>query len=597
MKTRTALLLAALIITQWGFFNSLGARENTVWKVESVTIQGNEAFTDEQLRSLMVTRPGGWFRSNRFRRSVFLDDLSSLKEFYRQNGYLSAVISDTTISGNSNEGSVNLTLRVEEGPVTRVEGITIFENRAFSDSTLISLIDLKRGDPFRRRALQDGMIEIATYYADNGYLNASVTPEMAINSQAHRVLIDLMIEEGEQMSISGIEIRGLEKTSEHVVLRELEFKEGQVVSHRKLAKSQKQLYLTGLFKSVRINPVKYPGDSSDRRTMLIEVEEEANSLLSVSAGYGSIEKVMGEVEFSLNNLFGTARQAGMRVQANFIERKVEGSFSEPRTFNTRLTTDLNLFYSYQDQPGFDVSRYGGLLTLGRRIGRDGQLSLRYRYEDQNLRNLETVERPEDTEPNIRSITLGFSNDTRDNLFNPSRGWFIEVRYELAGSFLQGSDAFNRAVLNTSWFKPLTRGTVLAASLETGWIDIFGASGGIPINELFYTGGPNSIRGFEYRRVGPLDTGGQPAGGQFKMIWNLEIRQAVWRWIGAAVFLDVGNVWSRVREYRFDSVRYAAGPGIRINTPIGIIRFDAGFNPDPAMGEDNIHYYLVMGNAF
>jgi len=597
MKDLRILILAAALGPLWGLFAGVPAQEDAEYTVKNLTIQGNEAFSDEELKSLMVTRPGGWFRSTKFRRSVFRDDLASVREFYRQNGYLGAEISDTTVTRNRDERSVKLAIRIEEGPVTTVEGISVFGNRAFSDSTLLSLFELKPGDPFRRRVMQEGMIEIATYYADNGYLDASVTPETGINRQAHRALIDLMIEEGRQMTISDIRIEGLEKTRPFVVRRELEFRKGEVVSHGKLMKSQKRLYLTGLFKSVRIDPVTRTGDSAGERTVMVKLEEEANSRFSVSAGYGSVEKAMGGIEYSLNNLFGTARQAGTRVEANFIERKVEGSFSEPRTFNTLFTTDLNLFYSYQDQPGFDISRYGGLLTFYRQLWDNGHLSLRYRYEDQKLRKVETLKRPDDTEPNIRSITLGFANDTRDNLFNPGRGWFIDIRYELAGAFLRGSDAFNRAVLNVRWFKTLTRGTVLATSLETGWIDIFGPSGGIPINELFYTGGPNSLRGFEYRKVGPLDSGGAPVGGQFKLIWNLEIRQAVWRWVGVGAFLDVGNVWSRIRDYRFDGIRYAAGPGIRLNTPIGIVRFDAGFNPDPGEWEKNIHYYIVMGNAF
>jgi len=564
--------------------------------VESVTIEGNETFTDRELRKLMVTRPGGLFGSYRFRSSVFMDDLSTLQTFYRQNGYLQAAVIDTVVVEGEKK-NVNLIIRVSEGPVTSVEKITISGNRAFSDSTLLSLFELEPGGPFRSRVLQKGMMEIAAHYADRGYLDASVTPETEIDGKMNRVFIKLLIDEGSQVTISGIQMEGLEKTKPFVIRRELTFERGEVVSHGKLMESQKRLYLSGLFSTVRIKPVKSAGDNAGERSVLVRVEEEMNSRFRVSGGYGSVEKVMGQMEFSFNNLFGTARKAGINLAADFIERRAEVSFSDPRTFNTRFTTDLNLFYSFQDQPGFDISRYGGMLTAGREFRKSGYVSLRYRYENQQLRNVETLEKPDETEPNIRSMTLKYANDTRDNMFNPGRGWYLDLSYELAGAFLQGTDAFNRAVLNVRWFRALTPGTVFATSMETGWIDIFGSSGGVPINELFYTGGPNSIRGFEYRMAGPRDIGGNPVGGRFKLIWNLEIRQSVWRWIGVAAFLDVGNVWSRIGDYRFDSIRFGAGPGIRVNTPIGIIRFDAGFNPDPAEWEDNVHYYIAMGNAF
>lgn len=597
MKMKVILIITAAIMAVWLPPAAPVAREDAGMAVESVTIEGNRAFTSDELKKLMVTRSGGLFGSNRFRRSVFMDDLSNLQTFYRQNGYLEAVISDTTIVEGEDDENVKLVIRVDEGPVTSVGRITISGNRAFTDSTLLTLFQLEPGEPFRRRVLQEGMIEIATYYADRGYLDASVTPETEMERKANRVFIELLIDEGRQMTISDIQIEGLEKTRPFVIHRELTFEEGEVVSHGKLMKSQKQLYLTGLFQSVRINPAQREGNASGERTVLVKVEEEANSMFSVSAGYGSVEKAMGEIELSFNNLFGTARKAGINLAADFIERRAEISFSEPRTFSTRFTTDLNLFYSFQDQPGFDISRYGGILTVGRKFRENGYVSLLYRHENQKLKNVETLEKPEETEPDIRSMTLRYANDTRDNLFNPGGGWYIDLSYELAGAFLQGTDAFNRAIMNIRWFRSLTRGTVFATSMETGWIDIFGSSGGVPINELFYTGGPNSIRGFEYRMVGPRDAGGNPVGGQFKLIWNLEIRQSIWRWIGVAVFLDVGNVWSRIGDYRFDGIRYAAGPGIRINTPIGIVRFDAGFNPDPGEWENNVHYYIVMGNAF
>lgn len=598
MRRIVIIKIAILVIAALSVFAEGRAEEKQPeWTVKSVNIEGNKAFKDDELLKLMVNSPSGWFRSRKYHHSVFQDDLSALDGFYRQNGYLNVEITDTTVSRDRDENHVRIFISIDEGPVTSVEGISILGNRAFPDSTLMAMLKLETGTPFMRKKLQDGMIAIATFYADNGYLDASVTPEIRINEREHRAIIDLIIDEGRQMTISDIEIRGLDKTRDFVVRRELNFKKGEIISHRKLMKSQRQLYLTGLFNSVSINPAKRPGDPEGQRALVVELKEKDSGRFSVSAGYGSIERAMGRVEISFGNLFGTARQAGMRVKANFIERKVEGSFSEPRTMGSRFTTDLNLFYSYQNQPGFDVSRHGGLLTFGRNISSSGHLTLGYRHENQRLSNVEILELPERSKPRLRSITLGLTNDTRDDLFNPSGGWFLDFSYELAGTFLGGTDAFNRTVLNLRCFRSVGLGAVLAASFEAGWIDIYGASGGVPINELFYTGGPNSIRGFEYRKVGPLDAGGNPVGGQFELVLNGEIRKAVWRWIGVAVFLDAGNVWRRIRHCRFDSFRYAAGPGVRINTPIGIVRFDAGFNPDPREGEEKVRYYIVMGNAF
>ncbi len=567
------------------------------WTVENLEITGNEAFEDDELKNLMVTRPGGWFKSNKYRPGLFRSDLTNLIDFYQSNGYLGAQVVDTQVTRDTADHNVRIAITVDEGPLTAVEAISLFGNTAFTDSTLYSFIDLTAGSPYNRRILQEGLMAIASLYADSGYLEASVTPRTKVNEDVHRVLIDLVIEEGRQMVISDIEIRGLRKTDTSVVRRELTFARGQVVSYSALGQSQRQIYLTGLFSSVYINPVRQPDDSVGQRTVVVEVGEKKNSIIQVSAGYGSAEKVRGRAEISANNLAGTGRQAGIITEANFLERRVEGAFTEPRTFGTRFQTDVSLLFSYMDEPGFDVSRYGGLLTVGRKFGERSNVLVRFRYENQRLRHINTSDLPEDFDPRIRSITLGFTRDSRDNLFDPSEGWFAQVTYELAGAFLNGTDAFNRAIVGARYFHPLRPRTVLATALEVGWMDIFGGSGGIPIQELFFTGGANTIRAFEYQRVGPLDTLGVPIGGQVRAVGNIEFRQGVWRWIGVVGFFDFGNVWTKVRSYQFNSLRYGVGSGVRVTTPIGIARLDIGFNPAPRGEEDDFEFHLSMGQAF
>jgi outer membrane protein assembly factor BamA len=349
---------------------------------------------------------------------------------------------------------------------------------------------------------------------------------------------------------------------------------------------------------VFIRPKKIEGGSPGDRMILVEVEEKLNSEFTFSVGYGSIEKLKASTGLSINNLAGTARQVGIMVEADYLKRGVEGSFTEPRTFNTRIRTDLNLYLRYEVEPSYDVSRYGGRLTFGRKFGKNGDIALRYRHENATLHHVETDVPPEDFKSRVRSIALSYSYDTRDNLFNPTRGWLFQSSYELAGGFLSGTDAFSRVIVDTKWFHLLTRSTVVATSLEVGWMDRFGSSADVPLGERFYTGGPYSIRSFAYHELGPKDENGKPLGGKFEIVWNaIEIRQAVWRWIGAVVFLDAGNVWTSVADFRLSGIRYAPGIGLRTNTPIGIVRLDYGFNVDPKDDEKSAHLYLSMGQAF
>ncbi len=578
--------------------NAGHASDSRKWTVDRVTFSGNQAFDHDRLQSLMVMRPGGWFHSTHYNKSVLDEDINNLTRFYQQAGYLEAKVTDTQIVRDSANYNVRIGLTIDEGAVTHIEGITIFGSTTFSDTTLLKLIGLKPGDPFKRLVIRDGLLSIATLYADSGYLNATVTPDIKINHDAHLAMIDLSVTERARCHISKIKIDGLQRTKRYVVERELSFKEGDVVRYWRLMQAQHRLYLTGLFRSVYIRPLADSTGDSTGRVILVDLEEKLNSEFTVSVGYGSVEKIKGRTEISTTNLAGTARQIGLMVEADFIKRGVEGSFTEPRTFGTRLQTDLNLFYRFQTEPSYDVSRYGGKVTVGRKIGEHGSISTTYRYEDAALKHVLTTDIPDNADSRVRSLMLSYVHDSRDNLFNPTRGLYLDNSYELAGGFLSGTDAFSRVISRVRYFYSLDRHTIMAMAFRIGWMDTFGNSRPVPLNERFFTGGPNSMRGFGYQRVGPIDENDEPIGGKFEIVWNvLEIRRVIYKMFGVVGFVDVGNVWASARDFRPADLRVDAGPGLRANTPLGIVRLDYGVNLDRHPGESRAKLYLSMGQAF
>jgi outer membrane protein insertion porin family len=330
----------------------------------------------------------------------------------------------------------------------------------------------------------------------------------------------------------------------------------------------------------------------------VELKEKPSSELSFSVGYGTVEKARGRMGLNTINLAGTARKAGLNAEANFIRQGVSLSFSEPWTLGTRWQTDLSISGHLRQEPSYHAEVIGGKLTLGRSIGTYTRVGLSYRFENTNLTEVEVSSTVEELDPRIRSLTLNLSYDSRDNLFNPSSGWYASWSSEIAGSFLQGSNTFDRSVVMLKTFHSAGRNTVLASALEVGWMQAFGDDEEVPLSERFFTGGPTSLRGFGYQRVGPLDAAGQPLGGRFKLIWNLiEIRQSIYKMIGAVVFLEIGNVWSQSEEFRVDDMRADIGCGLRVNSPLGIIRLDYGINVDRRYDESRAKMFFSMGQAF
>lgn len=591
--------LIGLILLWWMFSSVLWATEmKQKWIVRSVSFEGNSEISSYRLKKVMLTKPANILSRKRFHSSIFAEDLKSIQQLYQNQGYLEAQIIDTLVHRDSLKYKVDIQITIEEGQRTSVEGIEIFGNSAFPDGVLIKQINLKKGAPFRRKRVKDGTMTMLTSYANAGYLDAEIEPEVRVNTETHRALIDFHIEEGPQFYIASIRIDGNLITREDVIRRELEFFPGDIVKRSALLESQRQLYLTGLFQSVFIRPVPVTSEVFPRQDVLIELKENESIEFNASLGYGTLEKARAKIGIYFNNIFGTARRFGITPRVSFIYRGIEASYTEPWTFGTRWRTDVNTWIDYIEEPGYNLLRKGGRVTVGRNLNRFLSISMEYRNENSELSNIEVSSVPQELDVFVRSAKVTPIYDSRDNMFNTKKGVYLEWSNELAGSFLGGSDTFLRSIWRVKYFSTLRLNTTAGTALEVGWMDHFGGSDEIPLNERFYAGGPNILRGFEYQKVGPLDADGTPMGGQFKVVWNVvEIRQVIYKMIGTAFFMDVGNVWDQADNFAWADARVSPGLGLRVNTPIGIVRGDVGFNLAPQRDESGVQFYFNVGQAF
>ncbi|KPK89052.1 hypothetical protein AMJ80_10265, partial [bacterium SM23_31] len=179
-----------------------------------------------------------------------------------------------------------------------------------------------------------------------------------------------------------------------------------------------------------------------------------------------------------------------------------------------------------------------------------------------------------------------------------QGKYFEWSNDIGGTFTNKLQGFFRSACKVKYFYPWNRSTVIASSLELGWMNAQGGLQKIPLQERFYAGGPNTLRGFGYKMTGPLDINRIPTGGSLKLVWNLiEIRRTLYKMIGGVVFADIGNVWQVPKYFKFNGLRSVFGLGIRFNTPVGLVRLDYGINVDKRVNEDSGKLYFSIGHAF
>ncbi len=570
--------------------------------VSKVKFIGNESVSSEDLLSVMIMRPTGFlgfFNDVEFDDNILEEDLDFIDLYYKQHGWLDASVLGHEVQIDSLKEKVQITVTIEEGLRTNVVDVQPMGNEAFSDEQILDEFDIDPGDPLDRVKNRIGSERIARLYAENGYLEATVNPSVMVDKENLEAFIDVSITEGTQFKVGRIILTGFKNTKKTVVRREFTFDYGEILDYSKLALSQRNLYESGLFRSVFVRQEASIDGDSTAKDILVEVVEKTPILFTTSVGYATLEKLRGRIGIRNENIFGSGRMSGIETWVSYINYGAEFSYHEPWTFGYHWNIDGTLTGEFQDEPSFDQTSVRVFVTVSRRVFLRGHFALSYRHENIEYTNIDVFEFDDVISPRIRSLSQSISYDLRDDPFSPSTGWMVNLTNEYALQSLGSTNEFFKTRFNFRFFYPLRRSTVLATNIELGWVDAGGGLGDIPLGERLYAGGPNVLRGFPYRSVGPVDADDNtPLGGRAKLAWNvLEVREHIWRWVSMVGFYDVGNIFEQADGMKIQDLRMTPGLGIRISSPIGLFRMDYGFNIFPQADESHGAYHISIGHAF
>ncbi len=574
-------------------------------RVGTVRFTGNEAFSSSRLQKLLLTRPSRFWAPVRYYPEVLRQDLETLRLFYEQEGYLQARVPDVHTKEEPQRGTVDVQIDLDEGPLTRVETATVSGNQVLDEAQILGRIRLKPGDPFRSPVVREDILELMRLYAEHGYLEADIRPDIRIRPEQNLATIQLFIEEREQFRVGQVRLSGYEKTRPFVIRRELALRPGEIIRYSRILETQRRLFRTGLFQNVYVTPAPPAGGEAGRKDILVDVKESKSIEINASIGYSTIGKLGASAELKNNNIGGTALRAGIEAGIDFQKQGVGASFSEPRLFGSRIQTDLLLRLEQIAEPGYDLARVVGDLNFGWTPGQRSRASVGYQYERDAITHVQISPLPADLETDLHSLIGNYYLDTRDDLLNPTRGFFISWQGQLGQDIplgnLPSGFRLNPYLQLTGTFRawyPATSTTVLASALNGGWLTHLAHEEPFPLSQLFYTGGPDTVRGYAYQGVGPQDINGTPLGGTLMLVWNvMEIRQTIFRILSAALFLDAGGVWARPGDFSFNDVRWGLGAGLRLNTLVGVIRLDGALKLRPRAGESPGAVYLSVGQTF
>lgn len=583
-------------------------------RIKKMNIEGNRAFSDKRLLKLMKTRPDTLWTSGFYKEGTLDEDIKRIKAFYSQSGFIEASVTPL-FSYDERKAKMYLTINIDEGKKFLVGQINLKGQLVFPENQIKPRLKMAGGSAFSQEGLKLDISGIQGYYFEKGYIFAQVRSSTSINSQTGRVDITYDIIENEIAYVDRIIVKGNVKTKDKVIRRELRIKPGEAFDGEKLRRSKERLYNLGYFEEVSYDT--QTTSLPNKRDLVVNVKETKTGEFSFGAGYSSIDKFVGFVEVAQKNFditkFPTFTGGGqdLRLRAEFgtVRKDYELSFTEPWIFDRPISLGFDVYQKTHSREGgagwgFDEERQGGDIRLGKELSEFLRADTTYRIEKVKISDVSSEAtadlRREEGENTISSLMFKLTQDTRDNVFNPSKGTVLSGAIECAGGPFGGDKDFTKLTGTASRYISVFENHVIELKLRAGLVDNFGDSDYVPIYERFYAGGATTIRGYRERRVGPRDlNSNDPLGGESMLIGNVEYSFPILEFLKGAVFYDAGNVWSKVSDFGSGGYMSGVGVGLRIKTPIGPVQLDYGYPLDKEPGRDKKagRFYFSMSHAF
>ncbi len=560
--------------------------------LDSIEFAGNYTFDRKTLLRYMTLSESSFFHTVRYKRRVMERDLANLERFYVTQGFLQAqvVVEDESLSDDWMR--IDVLVGIYEGPRWEVSSITFEGNHVLDERQLMRDMTLAPGGPYLPNALEGDRRSVLNAYARRSYLDARVFQTVDVDDETHTAGVHYRIVERQQAVIASIDVTGDEKTKQFVIERELTVKPGELFDPEQIGESQARLYRTGLFNSVWLEPARQDTGKAMKQ-LLVSVRERPSGHVELKAGYAALTGMEASAGITNRNVQGQAIETTLSGTYSSFERGVEASLGDPWFIGRPVAAEATGKYYWNDEESYIAETTGGRFVLTKRFGTATTLDGGYEFDRTII--LKTPESTDETGANYTSdVFAALTYDTRDDILDATRGIMAGALTDVASSRLGGTNDFVRYEAAFRGFTGIGHGRVAALALKVGWVKPQGDGSDVPVNERYFAGGDGSVRGFERNSLSPRDAEGKPKGGRALTVVRAEIRFPIWKVFSGAGFADAGQAFDDLGAVRLSRLEVGAGGGLRIATPVGVLRFDVAA---PVTAPGHGAFYFGVGQAF
>ncbi len=583
--------------------------EGDRFEVTDIQILGNKGLTAKQIKDVLDTRELLlFFFFGTLKRENLRRDMDRIRALYLDHGYLEIRVDEPQVEVDRKARKLKIVVRVAEGPQYKVGTVRVAGNRVFTDEEILKAISTRPGGIFSRAGVQRDVLLITESYSTLGYLFADVVPATDVKREPLLVDVTLEVAEGKQAFVDRIEIAGNTKTRDKVIRREIPLVEGNVFNSQLLALGKRSLEALNYFEEVKTETKR--GSADDKVNVSVEVKEKATGQFTAGVGFSSIDGPLASVGLSQANFLGLGQSLSLSAQVSTKTLRGNLVFIEPHLLDTDFSMTVTAFsdrLNYKDFQGFNQDRLGGSIGFGRRLFGNMAASLAYRLEQTKIKDvasnaplqIQLAAATNNGESSTSSVTAALVWDVRDNPRDPTRGYRLTGSATFAGGPLGFTNNFYKSSFDAEYFYPLFWRVVGRLHGNIAYGNGFSDTPTLVPQERYYLGGVNTVRGFKNFAISPVDpqTGGE-TGGNKAMFTNVEVVFPIMEQfnVKGILFFDAGNVFDERSGFHF-SFRRSAGPGIRLNTPLGTLGVFMGINLGQKSGEPLKVFSFTVGSSF
>lgn len=635
-------------------------------KIKDINIVGNTNLSDKKVRKAMDetvrSRPWNIFKSSKLIKEDFEEDKRLIIEKYNAEGFRDArIVKDSVYAVGDDR--INIDLHVIEGPKYFFGDITWLGNSKYTDSVLSVVLGIKKGDVYDASFLNERMFvdpqggDVSSLYLDNGYLFFNLIP-VEVSVENDTIDLEMRITEGRQATINKVTVVGNDRTNDHVILRELRTKPGELFRRSDIQRSLRELQQLGFFDPQQLNVEPTPNAETGTVDIKYIVAEQSTSQLELQGGWGA-GRIVGTLGLNFNNFSarkifkkgawqplpaGDGQTINLRAQSNgLFFQSYSASFTEPWLGGKKPNSlTVSVYHNIQNLTGLpsDDPNYRGLSITGATIGLGKRLRWpddyftlyqaidfqRYRLTDYPLGGIQF----EDGRVNNINYKVTLGRNSVDFPIYPRKGNLFNLsgEFTLPWSLLNGRDysdlsanqryellEYYKIKLNSSWFTEILPKTVIKAAGEFGYLGTYNDEVGLPPFERFFVGGDGlqnfvldgreivGLRGYPNNRIVPTSVA--QIGGALYNKFTLELRYLITENPSAQIFtlafLEAGNNFDTFENYEPFNLKRSTGFGVRIFMPMfGLLGVDFGYGYDPLPGAStpsgwNTHF--IIGQQF